>query len=204
MEESMDENKSKRSFLTDKRSYYELLLNTSVISEVQYAAMLLSMASVLFYSSHELNQELEFLIKHGVSSCAAQRILLPTPYLVVSILLLIYFLFRASSFRAKSTDWQDLKEYVLQEEELKDFATGKIVKRKKKLFIAIFGGAMLVIITPFILIHLYEYFFSECRRPTEHFNDHINFFEGFLILTFPTYLFILIFVRNSKGKVNGN
>lgn len=185
-------------------SYYDLLFKTNVMVEVQQIAMVFSIASMLFYSSYDLSPTLGVMVQSGLSNCTAQRLLLPTPYLLMSVLLLVYFFYRASNYRPKQTDWHDLMEYINREEEFKDFFTGKAVKRKGKLFVAKFGALLFMIIMPFILVHLYGYFHGECQGFNEHINDHINFFESILILTFPTNLLVLFMVFILREKKNGN
>lgn len=190
--------------IRDKQSYYDLLLKTNVMLEVQQIALLFSIVSVFFYGSYDLSHALDVMVQNGFSSCTAQRLLLPTPHLLMSVLLLAYFFYRASNYRPKPTDLRDLMEYINREDEFKDFPTGKVVKRKGKLFVAKFLALLFVIVMPFVLIHLYGYFWGECKGFSEHINNHINFFESILILTFPTNLFVLFIVFILGSKKNGN
>lgn len=185
-------------------SYYDLLLKTNVMLEVQQIALVFSIVSVFFYGSYDLSLVLEVMVQNGLSSCTAQRLLFPTPHLLMSVLLLAYFFYRASNYQIKPTDWQNFMEYINREDEFKDFSTGKIIKRKGKLFVAIFGILLFVAVIPFVFWHLYGYFYGECREFSEHIKDQINFFESILILTFPTDLFVLLAVFILRRKRNGN
>lgn len=188
----------------EKLPYYDLLLKTNVMLEVQQIALVFSVISVFFYRSYDLNHALGVMVQSGFSSCTAQKLLLPTPHLLASILLLAYFFYRALNYQPKPTDWHSMMEYINREDEFKDFSTGKMVKRKGKLFVAKFGALLFVIVMPFVLVHLYGYFHRECREFSEHISDHINFFESILILTFPTDLFVLFIVFILREKKNGD
>lgn len=198
-----DEKRSPSSFaVTEQPSYYDLMSKTNVMLEVQQIALVFSIVLVFLYGSYDLNHAFGVMVQNGLSSCTAQRLLLPTPHLLASAFLLAYFFYRASNYRPGPTDWRNFIAYINHEDEFKDFFAGKVVKRKGKLFIVKFGALLFAIVMPFVLVHLYGYFYGECRKFSEHINDRINFFESILILTFPTYLFVLfvVFILREREK----
>lgn len=159
------------------------------IDRVHLVSMLLSITMTYWYRPEEFVFLKVILTQWGVTGCAAQWVLYPTPYLLAGFFLWLCFFYLASNYRPKKTDWSQFVCYLNRERELEDLFSGKLIRKKDRLALLKLGVPILTILMLYIFWHVHK-LYAICGQ--KNIVSDLSIFEGFVIIALPVYTYWLL------------